>query len=106
MLTFLLQTPREVQMSIRDYLKSKRKSKKISMNNLSTMSGVSLGTLKRFESTSEISLDKLLMIAQSLGCLNKFVEISSKDNDDDEIMTMQELLELKSKGKKRSTTSL
>lgn len=44
-----------------------RKRKKISQKQLSEMSGVSLGSLKRFEHTGQISLLSLTRLAVALG---------------------------------------
>lgn len=44
-----------------------RKRKKISQKDLAVRSGVSLGSLKRFEQTGEISLQSLTKIAIALG---------------------------------------
>lgn len=43
-----------------------------SQKTLAERSGVSYGTLKKFERTGEISLASLLKIALSLGCLEQF----------------------------------
>lgn len=44
-----------------------RKRKKISQKELATRSGVSLGSVKRFEQSGEISLQSLTKIAIALG---------------------------------------
>ncbi len=53
-------------------VKEKRLKKNLTQASLSKRSGVSLGTLKRFEHTHEISLKHLLMIAAALGCADDF----------------------------------
>ena len=49
-----------------------RKQSKLSQGELARRSGVSLGSIKRFESTGQISLESLLKLAQILNRLNDF----------------------------------
>ena len=44
----------------------------MSQGQLSQLSGVSFGSLKRFEQTGEISLSSLVLIADALGCGGDF----------------------------------
>ena len=48
-----------------------RKRRKISQKELAKRSGVSLGSLKRFEQTGEISLISLTKLAMALGLENE-----------------------------------
>lgn len=48
-----------------------RKRKKITQKELATMSDVSFGSIKRFETTGKISLESLTKIAISLGCIDE-----------------------------------
>ena len=59
-------TPTEINMGIAKRVRALRKRRKISQAKLSELSGVSLGSLKRFESTGEISLLSLTKIAIAL----------------------------------------
>ena len=52
-----------------------RRAKKISQENLWLMSSVSLGSIKRFERTGNISLISLIKILVSLDCLDQFLPI-------------------------------
>ncbi len=52
-------------------LRNIRKRRYISQEKLSEMSGVSYGSIKRFESTGQISLKSLTKIATSLGVVNE-----------------------------------
>ena len=54
-------------MEIADRIVRLRKRKKISQKELAVRSGVSLGSLKRFEQTGEISLKSLTMLSIALG---------------------------------------
>jgi len=49
-----------------------RKRKKFTLKELSARSGVSYGSLRRFESTGEISFASLLSIAFVLECMEDF----------------------------------
>ena len=52
-----------------------RKQLKMSQEEMAERSGVSLGSLKRFESMGKISLDSLLKLMHLLGRLNEFDNI-------------------------------
>ena len=60
-------TPLEINMGIAKRVRALRKRRKISQAKMSELSEVSLGSLKRFESTGEISLLSLTKIAIALG---------------------------------------
>ena len=51
-----------------DRVRSRRKEQRISQQRLAEQSGVSFGSVKRFERFGEISLSSLLRIAQVLQC--------------------------------------
>lgn len=56
----------------------KRKAMKITQKKLAMMSGVSYGSVKRFELTGEISLRSLLKIASALDSLEGFEKLFSE----------------------------
>lgn len=60
--------PGEVAASIAKRMVARRKERGLSQTDLAKVSGVSLGSLRRFEQTHEISLASLLAIAFALGC--------------------------------------
>lgn len=66
MIVIKRKTPREMQTDIALRVKEIRKRRKISQQRLAEKSGVSLGSVKRFESTGEISLKSLIKIAIAL----------------------------------------
>lgn len=68
---FLTKTPREIDQLIASRIRSIRKRRKISQKRLSEKSGVSLGSVKRFESSGEISLISLTKIAIALDLENE-----------------------------------
>jgi len=59
-------TPNEIAKSLADKVKEHRKKLKISQEVLAQKSGVSLGSIKRFETKYEISLQSFIKIAIAL----------------------------------------
>ena len=52
--------------------KQRRKELKITQFKLVKMSGVSYGSIRRFEASGDISLASLMKIANAMGCLEDF----------------------------------
>ena len=75
MLSFLPKTPLDIMIELRDKFKERRKSLKLTQSQLSTRANVSLGSLKRFESSGQISLESLLKLAFVLECLGDFERV-------------------------------
>lgn len=69
-----------IKQGISDRLRNARKSIKMSQGFLSQRSGVSLGSIKRFEQTGEISLSSLLKLAMVLGYENDFNNLFTRKN--------------------------
>lgn len=69
---YFLRSPGEMNMDIAKRMRERRKERGLSQVKLSQHSDVSLGTLKRFERTGEISLSSLIKIAFALGCEDDF----------------------------------
>ena len=67
-----LKTPHDLQQELAAKAKALRLSMNLSQQDLARQSGVSLGSLRRFEQSGEISLKSLLDIAWALGCLKEF----------------------------------
>lgn len=65
-------TPSEVCKALAERHRILRKQLKMSQEEMAERSGVSLGSLKRFEVTGKISLDSLLKLTHLLGRLNEF----------------------------------
>ncbi len=78
MLSFLPKNPSELQESLKAKFKAKRKAMKITQSQLATRSGVSLGSIKRFESSAQISLESLLKVAFVLECLGDFEQVCNE----------------------------
>lgn len=64
--SFLSKTPGEIQKLIAGRIRAIRRSRRISQAKLSQLSGVSLGSVKRFERSGEISFLSLIKIAVAL----------------------------------------
>jgi transcriptional regulator with XRE-family HTH domain len=73
-----LKSPADMNMDIAKRVRARRKEKKLSQVQLSERSDVSLGSLKRFERTGEISLSSLIKIAFALGCEEDFEHLFSR----------------------------
>lgn len=69
------ETADEIILNLAKRLKQIRKRKSISQERLELLSGVSLGSIKRFENTGHISLISLTKIATALGCVNDIKEL-------------------------------
>ena len=63
---FIWETPEEINKEIAGRVKNIRKRRKISQEELSKLSGVSYGSVKRFETSGNISLISLTKIAIAL----------------------------------------
>ena len=76
---FIWETSEELDKKIADRVRQIRKRRSISQQKLAEMSNVSYGSVKRFESTGQISLISLTKIATVLGIAddlrNLFTEI-------------------------------
>lgn len=68
---FNQKTPKEINKLIAARIRDIRKRKKLSQQKLSEKSGVSLGSVKRFETTGDISLISLTKLAIALNCENE-----------------------------------
>lgn len=78
MQNYIWETPEEINLKIADRLKNIRKRRRISQKKLSEISGVSYGSIKRFETTGQISLLSLTRIAKALDVVNELREIFSQ----------------------------
>lgn len=74
-MSFILKSQQEIMQDIAARAKDKRLQQNLTQEGLAARSGVSLGSIKRFERTGEISLKSLIDIALSLGCLDDFENI-------------------------------
>jgi transcriptional regulator with XRE-family HTH domain len=65
-------TPSEMQKQLASRARELRLELNLSQQTLSKKSGVSYGSLKKFEQTGQISLESLLKLAVILGCMDDF----------------------------------
>lgn len=70
-LFLLSKTPVEIEKLISSRIRTIRRRRRISQQRLSELSGVSFGSVKRFERTGEISLLSLIKIAVALDIENE-----------------------------------
>lgn len=75
---FQIKTPQEITTSLAAKVKQRRKEAKLTQKQLSEKSGVSLGSVKRFETSGEISLHSLVKLAIALGCEEDFTPLFAK----------------------------
>lgn len=73
--------PPLVLKEVADRHKKYRKNRKISQEALAERSGISLGSLKRFESTGQISFESLLKLAHFFGLLDHFTTLFEEKED-------------------------
>ncbi|RRD94434.1 XRE family transcriptional regulator [Clostridiales bacterium COT073_COT-073] len=73
-----LRSPGDINSDLANRVSQRRKEKKITQKQLSQMSDVSLGSIKRFERLGEISLSSLVKIAFVLGYEDDFDELFVK----------------------------
>ncbi len=103
MLDINIYTPFFVMEQLKRKFKQKRLFLNLTQEGLSKRSGVSLGSLKRFESSGHISLESLLKLSSILECLGDFLHIA---NPVETITSIGELLnEKKEKIKKRGSVT-
>lgn len=75
MITLYQKTWTEINIDIAQKIVRLRKRKKITQKQLAARSGVSLGSLKRFEQSGEISLQSLTKIAIALDVENELEDL-------------------------------
>lgn len=76
-MSIIMVTPDEMIKHIATQAQAKRLSLNLSQQTLAARSGVSYGTLKKFERLGKISLESLLKLALTLGTLEEFNDLFS-----------------------------
>lgn len=102
MLNINISTPTSIILQLKNKLKDKRLSLNLTQDGLARRSGVSLGSLKRFESSGNISLVSLLKLALVLECLDDFQNIANLKKNT--INSLDDILNTKEKGTKKRGT--
>ena len=67
---------------------------------LAVRSGVSLGSLKRFETTGLIAYDSLLRLASALGCLDRFYDLAVGLDSAPSVASLDDILARQSRPKR------
>ena len=80
---FIWETPEELDQKLAQRVRKIRKRRSITQEKLASISGVSYGSIKRFETTGQISLLSLTKIAIALDLAdelrNIFTQVPKKD---------------------------
>ncbi len=76
-MSFILKTPQDIQQELAERFKSRRLALRFTRDGLAKRAGVSASSLKRFETTGQISLQSLLKLALVLDCLDDFQNIAT-----------------------------
>lgn len=80
---YQLLTESDIQTAFASHLRKLRESAKLSRNGLAQRSTVPEATIKKFESTGQISFRQLLLLWQSLDDLNRLYQLTLESNDTD-----------------------
>lgn len=72
---YIWETAEEIDLKLAQRVRRIRKRSAISQERLSHISGVSFGSIKRFESSGKISLISLTKLAVALGCVNEIRQL-------------------------------
>ncbi|MBN2778647.1 MAG: helix-turn-helix transcriptional regulator [Bacteroidales bacterium] len=97
-----LLNPYEIAEQIANNLRKLRLHENITQEDLARKSGVSLGSLKRFENSYEISLKNLIQLAITLDATDEFLNLLKKDSQ----LSIDDILKekkLKNKTRKRAS---
>lgn len=78
-------TPFEVSKALAERHRALRRQLKMSQSEMAESSGVSLGSLKRFENKGKISLESFLKLAHLLGRLEEFNNLLHPIENMDEV---------------------
>ena len=91
MISLYQKTWKEINNEVASNVQKLRKRKKISQKELAERSGVSLGSIKRFEQTGEISLQSLTKIAIALRAEDELESLFTSANFEsiEEILNVQ-----------------
>lgn len=89
-----LKTPTDVQRELAARFKARRLALNLTQEGLAERSGVSWGSLKRFERTGLIALDALLKLALVLDCLGDFDRVCTDDGRSLASKSLDEILKV------------
>lgn len=92
MVSVIMMTPSEMQKAIASRVRDLRLELNLSQHTLSEKSGVSYGSVKKFEQTGQISLESLLKLAVILECMDDFKALFTLKSAK-EALSLDDLLE-------------
>ena len=69
----------DIQGQLAEFIKNKRKTLKLSRAALAERSGVAASTIKKFETTNQISLRQFILLFQTVDNLDKLISITKQD---------------------------
>ncbi len=72
---YIWETAEEIDLQVARQFRKIRKRRRITQEQLSEQSGVSYGSVKRFEETGQISLLSLTKLATALGCVDEIRQL-------------------------------
>lgn len=98
-MTFILKTPTEMMNDLAFRIKSKRLELNLTQEGICSRSGVSLGSLKRFEATGQISLESLLKLAHAIGSLSDFDTLFETKQNRNSLFSTTQNLKKRQRGK-------
>ena len=98
-MSIYLKTPIEVMQDLAHRVKSKRLELNLTQEGAALRSGVSLGSLKRFESTGQISLESLLKLAHTVQALSDFETVFQNKNAYQSLFHQKEKIKERQRGK-------
>ena len=78
MINLKVKTQEQTCAELAERVRARRKEQGLTQAQLAAKSGVSLGSLKRFEQQHEISLASLVRLAAALGCQDDFDALFSR----------------------------
>ena len=81
-------TPIETSKLLAKRLRTLRKQNKYSQEEMAERAGVSLGSLKRFESTGKISLESFLKLLKLIGRINELDMLLQPKEDMTEVLKL------------------
>ena len=74
-MSFVWETPEEINLALAKRLSRIRKRRNLSQVQLSEKSNVSYGSIKRFETSGQISLLSLTRLCVALGCVEEIKDL-------------------------------
>jgi transcriptional regulator with XRE-family HTH domain len=97
MITLL--SEKEVAEEVARRFRALRLQENMSQRTLAERSGVSLGTLKHFERTAQVSLKNLLLLSSILGRSGEFLKLYEPNKEAETLQEIEERLKRRKRGR-------